>query len=90
MLYIDVSTEISTSTSLLIGTDRLVAGGFKFRRSAFRGSEPKVTLIAAHEGQGVAFNLLVNADTPGRAQKLFEAKLKAYSREIDIHVYTIY
>merc|ERR1719213_433135 len=28
-------------------TDRLVsAGGFKFRRSAFRGAEPKVTLLA--------------------------------------------
>jgi len=24
------------------GTDRLVTGGFKFRRSAFRGNEPKV------------------------------------------------
>eukprot|EP00435_Cladocopium_sp_Y103_P067003 s233_g29.t1 len=57
-------------------TDRLVTGGFKFRRSAFRGNEPKVTLISppSPDGQaGIPFNLSVNAMTPSRAQRIFEA-----------------
>mmetsp|Transcript_49495 Transcript_49495/g.152738 ORF Transcript_49495/g.152738 Transcript_49495/m.152738 type:complete len:531 (-) Transcript_49495:72-1664(-) len=49
-------------------TDRLVGtGAFKFRRSAFRGPEPKVTIIAPSgdgSGQGVPLNLSVNALTP--------------------------
>lgn len=49
-------------------TDRLVGTGtFKFRRSAFRGSEPKVTIIAPTNctgGQGVPVNLSVNSLTP--------------------------
>jgi len=48
-------------------TDRLVAsGGFKFRRSAFRAQEPKVTLIAIGAGDfgGVPFDLSVNCPTP--------------------------
>jgi len=49
-------------------TDRLVGtGAFKFRRSAFRGTEPKVTIIAPGgdaAGQGVPLNLSVNALTP--------------------------
>ncbi|CAE7948143.1 Ankrd17, partial [Symbiodinium sp. KB8] len=55
-------------------TDRLVSqGSFKFRRSAFRGPEPKVTLIAPAEEGSIPFNLAVNATTPGRAALLFEA-----------------
>lgn len=57
-------------------TDRLVTGGFKFRRSAFRGNEPKVTLISppSPDGQaGIPFNLSVNAMTPSCAQRIFEA-----------------
>lgn len=49
-------------------TDRLVGtGAFKFRRSAFRGPEPKVTIIAPSgdgSAQGVPLNLSVNAVTP--------------------------
>jgi len=49
-------------------TDRLVgAGNFKFRRSAFREPEPKVTIIAPGlraGSQGVPVNLSVNAVTP--------------------------
>lgn len=56
-------------------TDRLVSqGAFKFRRSTFRGAEPKVTLIAP---EGVAFNLSVNAQTPQRSEELFKAKKRA-------------
>lgn len=50
-------------------TDRLVAsGGFKFRRSAFRGQEPKVTLLApsalgAHS-EAVPIDFSVNSTTP--------------------------
>lgn len=56
-------------------TDRLVTGGFKFRRSAFRGHEPKVTLISPPQsGQaGIPFNLAVNAATPARAETIFQA-----------------
>lgn len=51
-------------------TDKLVGtGSFKFRRSAFRGAEPKVTVIApappgVGSGQGVPVNLSVNSVTP--------------------------
>lgn len=55
-------------------TDRLVShGDFKFRRSAFRGSEPKVTLIAPAQQASAPFNLAVNALTPLRCSQLFEA-----------------
>merc|ERR550514_2187257 len=50
-------------------TDLLVSkGGFKFRRSAFRGQEPKVTLLApASLGlfpQAIPIDFSVNATTP--------------------------
>eukprot|EP00408_Alexandrium_pacificum_P008781 CAMPEP_0171218322 /NCGR_PEP_ID=MMETSP0790-20130122/33140_1 /TAXON_ID=2925 /ORGANISM="Alexandrium catenella, Strain OF101" /LENGTH=562 /DNA_ID=CAMNT_0011684137 /DNA_START=101 /DNA_END=1789 /DNA_ORIENTATION=+ len=51
-------------------TDKLVGTGtFKFRRSAFRVQEPKVTVIAPAPlgvgcGQGVPVNLSVNSVTP--------------------------
>lgn len=52
-------------------TDKLVGSGtFKFRRSAFRGQEPKVTVIApappsaVGNAQGVPVNLSVNSVTP--------------------------
>lgn len=49
-------------------TDTLVAGGFKFRRSAFRSEEPKVTLLApATFGlceDAIAIDFSVNAATP--------------------------
>mmetsp|Transcript_55879 Transcript_55879/g.122688 ORF Transcript_55879/g.122688 Transcript_55879/m.122688 type:complete len:528 (-) Transcript_55879:186-1769(-) len=57
-------------SAIRICTDRLVSmGGFKFRRSAFRGCEPKVTLIAPASVSGdleqsVPINLSVNAVTP--------------------------
>jgi len=65
-------------------TDRLVShGAFKFRRSAFRGPEPKVTLIApaVNDGEaGIPINLWVNACTPAHATALFEACGKLDSR----------
>lgn len=50
-------------------TDRLVsAGGFKFRRSAFRGQEPKVTLLAPVAlgifSEAIPFDFSVNSVTP--------------------------
>jgi hypothetical protein len=50
-------------------TDRLVAaGGFKFRRSAFRGEEPKVTLLAPASfglaDDAIPIDFSVNAATP--------------------------
>jgi len=58
-------------------TDRLVShGAFKFRRSAFRGFEPKVTLIAPSMNTaqaGTPINLWVNACAPAHAASLFEA-----------------
>mmetsp|Transcript_115061 Transcript_115061/g.305926 ORF Transcript_115061/g.305926 Transcript_115061/m.305926 type:complete len:540 (-) Transcript_115061:235-1854(-) len=63
-------------------TDRLVGtGAFKFRRSAFRGTEPKVTIIAPSgdaSGQGVPLNLSVNALTP-----LYNAALLAECGGLD-------
>jgi len=50
-------------------TDRLVAvGGFKFRRSAFRGEEPKVTLLAPASfgltNDAIPIDFSVNAAVP--------------------------
>lgn len=50
-------------------TDRLVGSGtFKFRRSAFRGQEPKVTLLAPASlcsfGVALPINFSVNSSTP--------------------------
>jgi len=65
-------------------TDRLVShGAFKFRRSAFRGSEPKVTLIAPAVNTAQAaipINLWVNACGPAHATALFEVCGKLDSR----------
>lgn len=50
-------------------TDRLVAtGGFKFRRSAFRGDEPKVTLLVPASfgvsNESIPIDFSVNSTTP--------------------------
>jgi len=49
-------------------TDRLVADGLKFRRSKFRGSEPKVTLLVPADlglsTESVAVDFSVNVVTP--------------------------
>lgn len=49
-------------------TDKLISSGFKFRRSAFRGEEPKVTLTAPAElgifKESIPLDFLVNAITP--------------------------
>lgn len=54
--------------------DQLVShGGFKFRRSAFKASEPKVTLLspaAVGFGQAVPVDISVNAVTPLHAAAL--------------------
>lgn len=49
-------------------TKQLVAAGFKFRRSAFVGVEPKVTLLAPHPngGTGIPITFSVNAAIPFR------------------------
>lgn len=51
-------------------TDRLVAAGFKFRRCAFRGTEPRVTLVAppslGFSSHALPVNLWVNCPTPLR------------------------
>jgi len=63
-------------------TDRLVGtNAFKFRRSAFRGQEPKVTMIAPSptaEGQGIPVNISVNAVTP-----LYKAALMTECGQLD-------
>jgi len=46
-------------------TDELTAGpGFKFRRSAFKGQEPKVTLMAEMNGKSIPIDFSVNTVTP--------------------------
>lgn len=63
-----LDTQKLQKSAIRACTDRLVStGAFKFRRSAFRGPEPKVTIIAPvgdAPGQGVPLNLSVNAVTP--------------------------
>merc|ERR1711953_1274768 len=46
-------------------TDELTANpGFKFRRSAFKGQEPKVTLMAEINGRTIPIDFSVNTTTP--------------------------
>jgi len=56
-------TAIRACTDLLVS-----AGGFKFRRSAFRGQEPKVTLLAPVSlgvfSESIPIDFSVNAVTP--------------------------
>jgi hypothetical protein len=64
-------------------TDRLVsAGGFKFRRSAFRGQEPKVTLLVPASlglfSDSIPIDFSVNVVTP-----LYNAALLAQCGKMD-------
>ncbi|CAE8618594.1 unnamed protein product [Polarella glacialis] len=70
-------------------TDRLVSqGGFKFRRSAFRGQEPKVTLLAPMVSgvfdQPILFDFSVNSTTP-----LYSAALLAECCRMDVRAHEL-
>eukprot|EP00421_Protoceratium_reticulatum_P014817 CAMPEP_0168387304 /NCGR_PEP_ID=MMETSP0228-20121227/15873_1 /TAXON_ID=133427 /ORGANISM="Protoceratium reticulatum, Strain CCCM 535 (=CCMP 1889)" /LENGTH=396 /DNA_ID=CAMNT_0008400529 /DNA_START=25 /DNA_END=1215 /DNA_ORIENTATION=- len=78
----DEARKIQKS-ALRFCTDRLVVkGSFKFRRSAFRSLEPKVTLLAPATaetaGEAVPFTLNVNCATP-----LYNAALLAECGQIE-------
>lgn len=57
--------------------------GFKFRRSAFRGEEPKLTLLAppvpGSSGEAVPLDVAVNAETP-----LYAAALLSECAQLDL------
>lgn len=64
-------------------TDKLVAAnGFKFRRSAFRGREPKVTLLApmplGHAREAVPVDFSVNGTTP-----IHNAAIRTFCSQVD-------
>jgi len=70
-------------------TDRLVArGGYKFRRSAFRGLEPKVTLLAPPSlgifKEPIPFDFSVNGNTPHYSAALVSACEKIDHRARDL------
>ncbi|CAE7436503.1 URT1 [Symbiodinium pilosum] len=70
-------------------TDLLVAaGGFKFRRSAFRCEEPKVTLMGPStmsvSGQGIPVDFSVNCATPGCHAALVSACAEMDVRSRDL------
>jgi len=64
-------------------TDRLVAAGFKFRRSNFKGDEPKVTLLApaslGFSSDPIPIDFHINVVTP-----LYSAALITECGEIDM------
>lgn len=71
-------------SAIRVCTDQLVsAGGFKFRRSAFRGQEPKVTLMAppalGGSDKSIPLDFSVNAVTP-----LYNSVLTAECGSIDL------
>uniref|UniRef100_A0A7S1RF25 PAP-associated domain-containing protein n=1 Tax=Alexandrium catenella TaxID=2925 RepID=A0A7S1RF25_ALECA len=71
-------------SAIRVCTDYLVSeGGFKFRRSAFRGQEPKVTLMAPANvmasGKRIAVDFSVNSMTP-----LYNARLITECGSIDM------
>lgn len=57
-------------------TDQLAYGDFKFRRSAFKYEEPKVTLLAPATLESMPFDFSVNALTPGRHASLLQECMK--------------
>eukprot|EP00930_Biecheleria_cincta_P019166 TRINITY_DN14701_c0_g1_i2.p1 TRINITY_DN14701_c0_g1~~TRINITY_DN14701_c0_g1_i2.p1 ORF type:complete len:525 (+),score=91.98 TRINITY_DN14701_c0_g1_i2:166-1740(+) len=72
-------------------TDRLVGrGGYKFRRSAFRGLEPKVTLLAPLAldffDEAIPFDFSVNGNTPHYGAALLDACGALDSRARDLIV----
>merc|ERR1719329_169800 len=71
VLHSPTDSKKVQKSAIRLCTDRLVSeAGFKFRRSAFRGDEPKVTLLVpANSGLGVDVDAIpisfsVNAVTP--------------------------
>lgn len=69
-------------SALRVCTDRLVAAGFKFRRSGFKGQEPKVTLLAPASlglfAESIPVDFSVNIVTP-----LYNAALLTECGKID-------
>lgn len=69
-------------SALRVCTDRLVAVGFKFRRSAFKGQEPRVTLLAPASlglfAESIPVDFSVNIVTP-----LYNAALLTESGKMD-------
>lgn len=69
-------------------TDMLVTAGFKFRRSAFRGLDPKVTLLAPPEvcriESSIPVDLSVNNETPLRNSALVTAVAALDSRAVEL------
>mmetsp|Transcript_30860 Transcript_30860/g.66539 ORF Transcript_30860/g.66539 Transcript_30860/m.66539 type:complete len:475 (+) Transcript_30860:123-1547(+) len=74
--------------ALRICADRLVSGGFKFRRSGFRGNEPKMTLLVPSElkifDTAVPIDISVNAVTPLHSAALISecGNLNPQSKEL--------
>eukprot|EP00435_Cladocopium_sp_Y103_P029918 s622_g7.t1 len=74
--------------ALRICADRLVSGGFKFRRSGFRGNEPKMTLLVPSELKifetAVPIDISVNAVTPLHSAALISecGNLNPQSKEL--------
>jgi len=67
-------------SAIRLCTEKLVQhGGFKFRRSAFRGTEPKVMLLAVQDvEEAIPLNLSVNSSLP-----FHNAALLAESERMD-------
>eukprot|EP00434_Breviolum_minutum_P045657 symbB.v1.2.040984.t1/scaffold7654.1/size10050/1 len=86
----NVSTEprMLQKWALRICADRLVSGGFKFRRSGFRGNEPKMTLLVPSELKifetAVPIDISVNALTPLHSAALISecGNLNLQSKEL--------
>mmetsp|Transcript_106621 Transcript_106621/g.318695 ORF Transcript_106621/g.318695 Transcript_106621/m.318695 type:complete len:542 (+) Transcript_106621:145-1770(+) len=79
-----LDTRKLQKSAIRVCTDYLVSeGGFKFRRSAFRGQEPKVTLMAPSSvqasGKRIAVDFSVNSMTP-----LYNAALMNECGRIDM------
>eukprot|EP00438_Fugacium_kawagutii_P025246 Skav201300 [mRNA] locus=scaffold1317:139251:167953:- [translate_table: standard] len=74
--------------ALRVCADRLVSGGFKFRRSGFRGNEPKMTLLVPSElkifDTAVPIDISVNALTPLHSAALISecGNLNVQSKEL--------
>merc|ERR1719240_2228390 len=78
--YSSYDARCTQKAAVRICTDQLAYGDFKFRRSAFKYDEPKVTLLAPAVLECIPFDFSVNNSTPMRHDVLLQECAKVDMR----------
>lgn len=87
--YVGFDSKCILKSAIRACTDQLAYGDFKFRRSAFKYDEPKVTLLAPVALESLPFDFSVNALTPmrhaGLLQGCFQVDTRAWELVLLVH-----